>query len=213
MKIENIDGIEYIKKSEVEGIIRDRISKIATRAKTAEDELLAMQEKAQDWEKRATTADLLATQLEEMNQKLKASESKYSRHTAISKHGITDPDLVDLFEWQYDKSQKGLPQKEQSTLSDWLEAQLKAPEMAPAALKPHLPTVDTFKQEKPSEEQPGPVLETPPPELPNNNGGALSTPGATSSVFDLTKDPVLYRENREKIRNAFYNQSKRHPRG
>ena len=136
-EIEN-EGRTYVLKSEMENIIKERIGKVATRATTAEKALEEAQSRLAKAEKAMSSIDILNQQLAEMQTRLKSSEQRFERYQSISKHGLTDPDLVEAIEWSFERAQKGKSDKERQTLSDWLDQQVENPESAPITIRPHL---------------------------------------------------------------------------
>ena len=89
MSTKEIDGKIYILKSEVENIIQSRISKVAKRANDAELQAKELQQKIDENAKSLGTVDLLTQQVADLSQQLEQSNTRYSRHTAIAKHGLT----------------------------------------------------------------------------------------------------------------------------
>ena len=96
-EIEN-EGRTYVLKSEMENIIKERIGKVATRATTAEKALEEAQSRLAKAEKAMSSVDILNQQLAEMQTRLQSSEQRFERYQSISKHGLTDPDLVEAIE-------------------------------------------------------------------------------------------------------------------
>jgi hypothetical protein len=150
-EIEN-EGRVYVLKSEVENIIKERVSKVAQRATLAEKALEDAEGRLSKAEKAMSSVDILNQQLQEMKGKLSTAEKRFDRYQSISKHGLTDPDLVEAIEWSYERAQKGLSDKERVSLSDWLDNQVASPESAPITIRPHL------HQRQMSEQFPLPIL-------------------------------------------------------
>ena len=130
------EGQTYILKSEMENIIKDRISRVAQRATAAEDALKAAEKRINKAEKGLSSVDMLNQQIGELQGKLKTAEQKFTRYQSISKHGLTDPDLIEAIEWSYERSQKG--QEKPVELSKWLDQQVSDPDSAPMTIRPHL---------------------------------------------------------------------------
>ena len=103
-EIEN-EGRTYVLKSEMENIIKERIGKVANRATTAEKALEEAQSRLSKAEKAMSSIDILNQQLAEMQTKLQSSEQRFERYQSISKHGLTDPDLVEAIEWSFERAQ------------------------------------------------------------------------------------------------------------
>ena len=134
--VTDIDG-KYLAKADVESTIADRTSASAKKAREAEAALTEVQAKLTKAEKRTTMVDSLAEQVETLKGQLASAESRYERHTAVAAAGITDPDVRELVEWQYERATKDLGDKAPA-LADWLKTQISAPDKAPASLRPHL---------------------------------------------------------------------------
>jgi len=116
-EIEN-EGRTYVLKSEMESIIKERIGKVASRATAAERSLEEAQSRLAKAEKAMSSVDILNQQLSDMQTKLKGSEQRFERYQSISKHGLTDPDLVEAIEWSFERAQKNKSDKERQTLSE-----------------------------------------------------------------------------------------------
>jgi len=136
-EIEN-EGRTYVLKSEMESIIKERIGKVASRATAAERSLEEAQSRLAKAEKAMSSVDILNQQLSDMQTKLKGSEQRFERYQSISKHGLTDPDLVEAIEWSFKRAQKNKSDKERQTLSEWLDQQVDSPDTAPITIRPHL---------------------------------------------------------------------------
>ena len=136
-EIEN-EGRTYVQRSEMENIIKERIGKVANRATTAEKALEEAQSRLSKAEKAMSSIDILNQQLAEMQTKLQSSEQRFERYQSISKHGLTDPDLVEAIEWSFERAQRGKTDKDRQSLSEWLDQQVNNPESAPITIRPHL---------------------------------------------------------------------------
>ena len=99
----NHEGKTYILKSQVEGIIKDRISKIASKASEAERRANELETSLAEISNKTASLDVIAQQLEEMKGKLSASENRFERYQAVSKYGITEPDIIEAIEYSYEK--------------------------------------------------------------------------------------------------------------
>lgn len=220
-EIEN-EGRVYVLKSEIESIIKERIGKVASRATTAEQALEEAQRRLEKAEKAMSSVDILNQQLAEMQTKLQSSEQRFSRYQSISKHGLTDPDLVEAIEWSFERSQKGKSDKERQTLSEWLDQQVESPENAPITIRPHLQALkmldedpspqteasaDSYasNQEQSYTEQS--LQQSAPP--PRANVGAIPAPDSPGFLERALKDPEFYAANRDKVKAAWNNRNRR----
>lgn len=220
-EIEN-EGRTYVLKSEMENIIKERIGKVATRATTAEKALEEAQSRLAKAEKAMSSVDILNQQLTEMQTRLQSSEQRFERYQSISKHGLTDPDLVEAIEWSFERAQKGKNDKERQTLSDWLDQQVENPETAPITIRPHLQALKMIGEDnaEPGDmqeastasqlQQLGESLE--PREqaaAPRANVGAIPAPDSPGFLDRALKDPEFYAANRDKVMQAWKNRNRR----
>jgi hypothetical protein len=201
------EGQTYILKSSMEEIIRERVAKVATRANEAEQAAKDLQERLQEAEKKTSSADILASRVEQLQAELDSSKSRYDRYQAISKHGLVDEDMVEAVEWSYERSQKDVAKKDRKKLGEWLEEQVANPDQAHALLRPHLHSL-AQEQAAPiqGEEEPPQEVEAaaPPPSMPAVNNGAVRPPSQAGDIIDLgLKDPEFYSANRDKIQAAW----------
>jgi len=216
------EGQTYILKSEMENIIKERIGKVATRATTAEKALEEAQSRLAKAEKAMSSVDILNQQLAEMQTRLQSSEQRFERYQSISKHGLTDPDLVEAIEWSFERAQKGKSDKERQTLSDWLDQQVENPESAPITIRPHLQALKMIGEDN---AEPGDMQEAStasqlqslgeslePREqaaAPRANVGAIPAPDSPGFLDRALKDPEFYAANRDKVMQAWKNRNRR----
>ena len=201
-----IDGQIYILKSHVEKIVSERVSKVAARASSAEDKLNDLQTRLAEAEKKHATVDILTQQIEKYKTDLNAAEQRYNRYQAISKHGLTDQDMVDAIEWQYNRAMAKTAKKDQLPLADWLQNHVENPDSAPQLLRPHLaklhsqpvpdatPAPDTAPQMA--------SLAQPTAQPPRTNAGVRSAPESLSLIDRGIQDPEFYKANRADILRA-----------
>ena len=212
------EGKIYVLKSAMENIIKERVSKVATRANGAESRIAELEAKLEENRKSLTSVDLLNTQLTELKSKLESAETRFSRYQSISKHGLTDPDLVDAIEWQYERAQSKVNKKDRVTLSAWLEGHVTNPEQAPSLLRPHLQRLTPKATEAP-EPSSSPELNvsteletkqanstTPPP---NTNARSMPAPEVGNWQDRALKDPKMYRQYRDKLKEEYESRRKR----
>ena len=216
-EIEN-EGRTYVLKSEMENIIKERIGKVASRATTAEKALEEAQSRLQKAAKAMSSIDILNQQLADMQTKLQSSEQRFSRYQSISKHGLTDPDLVEAIEWSFERSQKGKSDKERQTLSEWLDQQVDNPESAPITIRPHLQALKMIGED--NEQSPehteasaqlqdlGESFEAQ-ASAPRTNVGAIPAPDSPGFLDRALKDPEFYAANRDKVMQAWKSRNRR----
>lgn len=219
-EIEN-EGRTYVLKSEMESIIKERIGKVASRATTAEKALEEAQSRLSKAEKAMSSVDILNQQLAEMQTRLKSSEQRFERYQSISKHGLTDPDLVEAIEWSFERAQKGKSDKERQTLSDWLDQQVENPESAPITIRPHLQALKMIGEDNADTAGDLPEASTasqlqalgeslePQQAAPRTNVGAIPAPDSPGFLDRALKDPEFYAANRDKVMQAWKNRNRR----
>jgi len=214
------EGKTYVLKTQVEAIIKDRVGKVAQRATAAEQALEAAQSRLEKAEKAMSSVDILNQQLAEMQNKLETSESRFTRYQSISKHGLTDPDLVEAIEWSYERSQKSKGDQERQTLAEWLDSVVENPDTAPITIRPHLQALKMIDEPAAAESAPAAALppadthaqlaelhdQRPPPRA---NAGAMPTPESADFMDRALRDPEFYAQNREKVMSAWKNRNKR----
>jgi DNA replication initiation complex subunit (GINS family) len=220
-EIEN-EGRVYVLKSEMENIIKERIGKVASRATTAEKALEEAQSRLSKAEKAMSSVDILNQQLVDMQTKLQSSEQRFERYQSISKHGLTDPDLVEAIEWSFERAQRGKSDKERQTLTEWLDQQVESPESAPITIRPHLQALKMIGednaisgQDLPESstaaqlQQLGESLETQTAAAPRTNVGAIPAPDSPGFLDRALKDPEFYAANRDKVMQAWKTRNRR----
>ena len=212
------EGKTYVLKTQVEAIIKDRVGKVAQRATAAEHALEAAQSRLEKAEKAMSSVDILNQQIAEMQGKLQTSENRFTRYQSISKHGLTDPDLVEAIEWSYERSQKSKGDKEKQTLAEWLDSVVDNPDTAPITTRPHLQALKMIDEQPadaaaakmpPADTQPQLAelhAQQPPPRA---NAGAMPTPESADFMDRALRDPEFYAQNREKVMSAWKNRNKR----
>ena len=201
------EGKAYILKSQVEGIIKERISKIASKASEAERRASELEASLSEVSSRTASLDMLTQQLEELQGKLSASETRFSRYQAVSKFGITEPDIIEAIEYSFEKAMKSTSERDRVTLDQWISQHLEKPSEAPVLLRPHLLQVASAKE--PQQENTAPQQEsTEPPQaaaapVVSHNTNTVKAPENQNIIQQGLKDPKFYRENRKAIREAW----------
>jgi hypothetical protein len=213
------EGRTFVLKTEMENIIKERIGKVANRATTAETALEEAQQRLNKAEKAMSSVDILNQQLSDMSTKLNHSEQRYNRYQSISKHGLTDPDLVEAIEWSYERAQKNVAEKEKVTLSEWLDLQVQNPEKAPITIRPHLQALSMLDDSAETQQQQQTANtdavqlqtlgESLAPTAPRANVGAIPAPDSPGFLDRALKDPEFYAANREKVVQAWKTRNSR----
>ena len=197
------DGNVYVLKTDMEAAIKERISKVTSRAQEAEGQIRTLTAELEDAKKSAGISETLNQQLEEYREQLTKANSRYDRYKAISQHGLVDEDMVEAIEWAYEKSMAKLGKKEQVPLTEWLENAVQDPSKAPAVLRPHL---QNLQAEAPIEaeaqgEELEEVIER--PTAPAVNTGAQAPVDGPSILQKAAADSDYYAANREAIQKAW----------
>lgn len=213
------DGVEYVAKSHVDEIVRQRIAKYTEKLTTAETRLSEYQSKLDEASAKIGLVDNLTKQVESLRGELDGANSRYERHTVISQYGITDGGVRDAVEWAYEREMSGRAKKDRQPLSDWMQTIHENPDSAPAVLRPFI----TAPQVTENAEQTAQVQQTTPqvtpqttpqvtPQVqqtaPQSNNGVAAQTGAPvpNDILQRATDPAFFAQNREAIRQAYYSQ-------
>lgn len=213
------EGKTYILKSQVEAIIKDRVSKVAARANEAESQLKEATSQIESMQGKQASLDMLTEQIQNLKGELAASENKFNRYQSMSKHGISDSELIEAIEWQYEKSMKGKSKKEVTPLSEWLENHLSNPAEAPIAIRPHLQNLAEAAAPSPAAEPVAspeladslaevsePLQQAPAQPMyqaPQTNRGAVPAPEGKDILRKAMSDPEFYSANAEAVQKAW----------
>ena len=198
------EGRTYILKEKVEDIISDRLKKYANKSSQYEETITKLQSSLDEMTSSTQDVNLLREKISSLETSLSKANSKYERHQAINKHGISNPSIMRLLEWEYQNIMDSRPKKDRENLSDWLEGMMSNPESAPDTIRPHLPS-------RQAEETPSEAMEetaSPPPPSPNSppdinlNSGAMQTP-PKSPMLSQIGNLDYYRQNREILRQQW----------
>ena len=206
MKTIEQDGQVYVLKSDMENAIQSRLQKMSARAAEAEQQAAQLQETIDGMNGRLGALDNLQSQIDQYKQQLEQANGRFDRYQTVSKYGMTDPDQMELIEWQYEKTMSKRNKKDQQSLNEWLDGLVQDPSSAPIALRPHLQGLaKNDASEVAPEANPAPqAVEAPQP--PRMNAGAIQSPPTTENLVERgLRDLDFYRENREAIKKAFYN--------
>jgi hypothetical protein len=224
------EGKIYILKSSVESIVKDRVSKVAARANEAESRASEFEKQIQSFQSKQASYDVLAQQVSDLKTELAKSESKFSRYQSISQIGITDQDVIDVLEFQYEKAMKG--SKDKTSLGDWLQGHIDNFEDAPRSIKPFLQQLQP--EPEPSTPEASPEAPEASPEEnttasmmdmmqlqslqqlrqaqqpPTVNKGAVKAPDQKDILQRAMTDQDFYNANADAVRQAWF--AKHNPR-
>lgn len=221
MKTINHDGKEYILKEDVDGLVRERLSKITESKRQLESRTELLSNQLQEMETKVKNSDAMASQIAQLQDQLSISHKKYERHSAIAQHGITDSRIRDLVEWQYSKSMESKAKKDQVNLSTWLENMKNEGEI-PLLLQPYIgasaPTTEAPAPttEAPTTEAPAPAMgtQTPTaltastlsPPTTNKSVATVADSATNASMLKKATDYDYFRANRSEIKKRYYQQ-------
>ena len=203
------EGKEYILKSEVDNIVTTRISKISENRRTTQAELDSLSQKYQSMEEQIKGVNALHSQIATLQDELSTSNQRYSRHSAIATHGITNPKVRDLVEWEYKNAMETRNKKDKQTMGEWLDGFKSEDAKIPMLLQPYI------KNNAP--QQPNPTTHTPTTKeqlqslntrpVPQTNAHVQNTSDVSTSADMLSKgaqDFDYYLKNRSKIKELYY---------
>ena len=218
MKTINHDGKEYILKDDVDGLVRERLSKITESKRQLESRTELLSNQLQEMETKVKNSDAMASQIAQLQDELSISHKKYERHSAIAQHGITDSRIRDLVEWQYSKSMESKAKKDQVNFSTWLENMKNEGEI-PLLLQPYIGA------SAPTTEAPAPTTEAPAPApamgtqpttgltastlsrpTTNKSVAAVADSATNASMLKKAGDYDYFRANRSEIKKRYYQQ-------
>lgn len=205
METKIIDGVEYIAKENVDGLIQDKISKYAKRAREAETKVEEMNDHLIQAAEKMKTVDNLTEQIYGLKEELSNANSKYERHAAIASLGIQDPDVRDALEWQYQRSNTD------ESFGEWMNGLKENPENAPSFLRSHFEPNESPKMDNKAIEKMETTKETPQPkQAPKTNAKTIQSNNTETQSDILSRglnDPDFYKQNREAMRQAWFKQS------
>lgn len=205
METKMIDGVEYIAKEQVDGLIQEKISKYAKRAREAETKVEEINDQLIQAGEKLKTVDNLTEQIYTLKDELLNANTKYERHSAIAELGIQDPDVRDALEWQYQRSNTD------ESFGDWMKGLKENPENAPSFLRSHFQTSEPPKMENKPVENVETTKETPQPKTPPKTNAKTVQSNNTETQKDILSrgltDPDFYKQNRDAIRQAWFKQS------
>lgn len=207
------EGRTYILKSQVESIIKERVSKVAQKATEAEALFAESQKELEAMRGKQASVDVLTEQVNLLKSELASSKSRFERYQTMSSYGINDAELIEAIEWQYDKSMQNIPSKERQSLNDWFESHMKKPEEAPITIRPHLQTLQNSKASEAPEsaeteevaefdggfDTPEPIVQSPP----RTNTNAIPAPEGKDLLRRTLGDQDFFNQNHEAIKQAW----------
>lgn len=205
MKEQEIDGVIYVPRAELEASFKDRLAKLSAKASTAEDRATELQTELDGMAGKLGALDTLQQQIDDYRGQLDTANTRYDRHSAIAAAGLTDPDLRDAVEWAYDRAMTASDSPIE--LGDWLTQIQADPSSAPSVLRPHLSAARVEPQATEGAELTQPAEPAPallPPRAPSTNRGAQPAPTGGDDLFKrAATDLDFYRQNREAIKSAW----------
>jgi len=211
MEVKKIEGVEYILKSEVDELVRKRLSPMSERARKAETQLETMQKKFEESQEGASRFEEQKARIEQLEKDIARSRAQYESHSTIAENGFIDPRLRDMVEWTYEREMAGRPKKSHQKLGEWLKEIRENPDMAPITIRPHLQS--TSPQAAKQEQQ---TTIPSPPEVQASNPPASSAAvvqqnsvPSSDLITNALRDPEMYRAKRDEIKATWYAQRKK----
>jgi len=214
MKTITHEGQEYILKTEVDGIVRERLSKVTENKRSAEKRVSELEAQLEDMSGKVKGAEAMASQLASLQDELAVSNQRYERHQAIAAQGITDPEVRDLVEWQYNKAMDSKAKKDRVPMGEWM-ATMKEGGEVPTVLKPYFQAQEGTQnapQESTSTNPDASQIQSISEPLqsqtrPTTNQGVAPTTNHSTNG-DMWKraasDFEYYQQNRAELRKAYY---------
>lgn len=213
------EGKTYILKSQVESMIKERVSKVASKATEYQTQLETMKTELDSLQQKNASVDLLQEQLSTLKQEYERSQGRFERYKNVSKYGLTDPQIIKGIEWAYNESQEGLSKKDQISFNEFIENAFNNPEEAPIMIRPHIQALKASsapidevqdKQQLQALSSDIEAKETPIYEAPKTNNGVQAVAPMNSNLINKAlNDPEVYEANREQIKSLWYSQFKR----
>jgi len=211
MKTITHEGQEYILKSEVDGIVRERLSKVTETKRAAETRVQELESQLGEMSSKIQGVDAMASQLAQLQDELSLSNQRYERHQAIAAQGITDPEVRDLIEWQYSKAMETKAKKDKVSLGEWMNSMKESGEV-PTVLKPYFEQPSQAKESTPTQQLEHPSTQEQLHALnervrPSTNQGVTPTQDhATNGDLwkKATNDFEFYRQNRDQLKKQYY---------
>lgn len=208
-QITDEDGHVYVLKTDMENLIKDRISKVAMKAREYETLLNEANDKITTLSKDTANVDILTGKIQDLETKLSKSSNQFDRYKAISKHGLVDDDIIEAIEWAYERTMNKTDNKDRVDLGKWLQSQIDDIDNSHPLLKPHLHKAPADNQDLTpsndltdtlqSKEQTTPKTV----EIPRVNTGAKKPPESRNIIDQGLNDPKFYEQNREAILDAY----------
>lgn len=201
------EGKEYILKSEVDNIVTSRISKISESRRALQTELDSLKAEYTSIQEKVSGVDALHTQIANLQDDLKHANTRYNRHSSIASHGITNPEIRDLVEWQFTKTMDSRAKKDRVPMAEWLDGLKAEGATIPHVLKPYFGAQPENKEPvKQNTSLPGSAPPAPAITPQSNNGVQAAPDGATSKdlLSKGSQSYEFYQKNRAKIKEMYY---------
>lgn len=112
---------------------RSRLNDVIRQRDEATAALQAATAEVDTWRAKAATVDSLTQKFDADRKAWEAERQSWQTKSAAYQHGVTDPDLVDLALWQYERA-KAPESGEKPSFGEWLGAYKAAPDTLPAPL-------------------------------------------------------------------------------
>ena len=142
--------------------------------------------------------------------------------SAIANHGITDPEIRDLVEWQFSKAMEGKAKKDKVSLATWLGGMKEGGDI-PVVLKPYLGEIASAAAQPATASQPSqPAMASQPAisatastqaqlatltQRPTSNQGVQQTSDHATNGDMMKKasgDYAFFKANRKEVKKRYY---------
>ena len=206
MEIKKFEDKEYILKSDVDELVRSRITKVSERARASEERVKDLESKIKESSPNSETIAQHVARIAELENSLANSRKAYSDHETITKYGFLDPNLRDMVSWTYEREMKNRPKKDQQKLGEWLQAMKEDPSKAPTTIAPHLKSTNQETSEQPPQST-SPDHHIHDSSLQPSNG-VVQPKGVMDRnlIESALRDPEIYKAKREEIKATWYSQ-------
>lgn len=204
---------KWLLKADVEGLITERVGKVAERARAAEAKLKELETAAEESAGKVAAHDVLVVEAAKLKADLAAASGRYETYTALAARGIADPDVVEGFATGHQRAMAGKAKKDHVAIGDWIDELVAEPDGAPALLRPHLPAAggeaDAGKGDGKGD---GKGAANGDPKkgdgkgLPKGNAGVRGGGQPAATILDQVgkMDIDTYRKQREQVRAAWH---------
>ena len=206
MEIKKFEEKEYILKSDVDQLVRGRITKVSERARASEERVKELEASIKQSSPNTETIAQHVERIAELERNLAYSKKTYEEHETITQYGFLDPNLRDMVSWTYEREMKTRSKKDHQKLGDWLQSIKDDPSTAPTTIAPHLKSNSLIPATSP-ESKTIPDHHSVDSSLTPSNGVVQPKGVMDRNLIDSAlQDPEIYRAKRDEIKATWYSQ-------